>query len=131
VTVARTKGDKAVCDELFRRIVRTRGPLCERCGQKPGTDTAHIIGRMYSATRCVEDNAAFLCGTCHHLIDSYPDEKLELVTRLVGEDRYRELRRLSQEGPPLRGNRWWSQERERLTERCAELGIDTRRRVPT
>jgi 5-methylcytosine-specific restriction endonuclease McrA len=132
VTVATAKGDKWWCDELVRRIIRqTRGPMCERCGVRPGTDTAHIIGRRYSATRCVEANLWLLDGTCHHSVDEWPDEKLELAHRTIGEDAYWELKRLSQAGPPLRGNRWWSQERERLTERCAELGIDTRRRVPT
>lgn len=128
MSVAATSGDKWWCDELFRRIIRTRGPMCERCGEKPATDTAHNIGRMYSATRCVEDNAWFLDGTCHHLIDSYIDEKTALTTATIGDVRYAELKALSQQGPPLKGKRWWAQERERLTARCVELGIDTRRK---
>ena len=129
MSVARTTGDKWWCDELFRRIIRTRGPMCERCREKPGTDTAHMIPRGYSATRCVEDNAWFLCGTCHHDIDTFPDEKMALARATIGEERYWTLKNASQVGPPLRGARWWAAERERLTARCQELGLDTRRKV--
>jgi hypothetical protein len=124
---ARAKGDRGRADMLFSRIVRSRGP-CERCGVQ-GTDTAHIIGRRYSATRCVEDNAWCLCRSCHQLTAEFPHEFMWLVERTIGVRRYMQLHDQAQGGIPGSSKLFWEAEVERLLVRCAELGIDTRWKV--
>jgi len=123
--------DKAASDELFRRIVRSRGE-CQRChetGWGGGFQTAHVVRRRYSAVRCLEDNAWCLCPPCHQTVDSRQDQFMDLVDSTIGRDRYVELSLLAQAGPPVSYALWWRGERERLTERCKELGIDTRGRA--
>lgn len=130
MTVARRKGDPGKADFLFSRLVRSRG-ACERCGA-PATDTAHIIRRSWSATRCVEDNAWALCRSCHHLVDEWQVEFMRLVDRTIGEARLVELRQSAVagiKGLGLSSAMFWRGEVERLTARCQELNIDTRRKA--
>jgi hypothetical protein len=114
---------------LFSRLVRSRG-ACERCRRTSGPfDTAHIVRRRYSATRCVEDNAWCLCRPCHQQVDGWPGDFMALVRRTIGEDRYRELCQSAQAGIRLSSKLFWRGEVERLTERCREMGVDTRWRA--
>lgn len=114
---------------LFSRIVRSRGH-CERCGDSYGPfDTAHIVRRRYSATRCVEDNAWCLCRGCHRIVDEWAHELMAQVARTIGAERYVELCLLAQGGLPLSSKAFWRETVERLTARCKELDIDTRWRV--
>lgn len=130
MSVARRNGNPGKADLLFSRIVRSRG-RCEYPGcVREATDTAHLIGRRYSATRCLEDNAAAMCRTHHQLIDQFWDEKHKVVEALIGVQRYAELRELANAGPQQSSANFWTGEVERLTERCRELGIDTRRKIP-
>lgn len=127
MTVAKAKGDKGMADILFSRIVRSRG-RCERCGRGDGPfETAHIVRRRYSATRCVEDNAWCLCGSCHRATGDDPTLFVELVDRTVGRGRYHDLRLLANRGPSSSPLLWWRAERARLVERCRELGLSTKR----
>lgn len=129
MTVARRRGDAGKADLLFSRIVRSRG-VCERCGDRTGPfDTAHIVRRRYSATRCVEANAWCACRPCHRMIDGWPDVFMNLVDLTIGRDQYEELCRDAHEGIPLSSKLWWAAERERLEARCTELGIDTKWRA--
>jgi len=127
VTVSKRKGNAGRADMLFSRLVRSRG-VCERC-DAPATDTAHIVGRRYSATRCVEENAWALCRSCHIVVDSWPQQFMNLVDRTIGREVYESLCRDAQEGIPLSSRLWWAAEVERLLSRCNELGIDTRWRA--
>jgi hypothetical protein len=123
------KGDRGTADILFSRIVRARG-TCEQC-QRPGTDTAHIVKRRYSATRCLEDNAWCLCRGCHKLTEEFPHEFMWLVERTIGVDRYLELVRQANDGiGTWNSKQFWANEVVRLKARCVELGLDTRRRIP-
>lgn len=130
MTVARRKGDAGLADLLFSRIIRARG-CCEYPGCASGGpfDTAHLIGRRYRMTRCVEDNALCLCRAHHLMIDGWWDEKRKAVAATIGEDRYDELRRLAEGSPQMSSAMFWAGEVERLRARCTELGLDTRRRV--
>lgn len=127
MTTARRKGDPGKADLLFSRIVRSRG-ACERCGQQ-ATDTAHIVKRRYSATRCDETNAWALCRSCHQLTEQWPLEFLHLVDNTIGRDRYEHLQQVARAGLVVSSAVFWSMEVDRLMTRCDELGIDTRRRV--
>lgn len=127
MTVARRTGAPGKADRLFSLIVRSRGRCEYPCDSTGPFDTAHLIRREYSATRCIEDNAACMCRTHHALIDKWPDEKLALVDRLIGPERWAELRALAEAGPPPPQRLFWPTEVERLTARCVELDIDTRR----
>ncbi len=130
MSVARRKGAPGKADFLFSRIVRSRG-RCEYpgCTSQGPFDTAHLIGRRYSATRCMEDNAVSSCRSHHVLIDSWWDEKRYVVQATCGEDRYVELKAIAEAGHPLSAALFWQDEVERLTARCVELDIDTRRNV--
>lgn len=129
MTVARAAGAKGHADILFSRIIRSRGQ-CQWC-LLAGTQTAHIIGRGYAATRCQEDNAWCLCGTCHAEVDSFADSKMSLVRRTIGEDRYYELRAQARDGVGTWNSKlFWKNEVDRLKARCVELGLDTRRKIP-
>lgn len=130
MTVSRRKGDPGKADELFRRIVHSRG-ACERCGG-PATDCAHIIGRVRSAPRCLEDNAWMLCRTCHERVDNYWHEKQAMVERTIGRERYDEMLRLADDftSSLVSTKRFWVDEVARLKARCEELGIDTRSKRP-
>ena len=129
MSVARRKGDPGKADFLFSRIVRSRG-MCERCGYDGGPfDTAHIVRRRYSATRCVEDNAWCLCRTCHHDVDEWQLHFMSRVAVTIGEERYVELCLMAQEGIPMSSAVFWRDTVARLTERCNELGISTKWRA--
>jgi hypothetical protein len=127
MTTARRKGDPGKADMLFSRIVRSRG-RCEYpgCASQGPYDTAHLIGRRYSATRCMEDNAVCACRSHHQLIDGWWDEKERVVDATIGQERYAELRAVAEAGIPLSSALFWAGEVERLTARCRELDIDTR-----
>lgn len=129
MTISRAKGDRGRADMLFSRIIRSR-ELCQRCGRQ-GTDTAHIIGRRYSATRCLENNAWCLCRACHQVTAEFPHEFMWLVERTIGVDRYMFLYKVAQGGIPGNSKLFWRAEVERLMARCAELGIDHRWKVPS
>jgi len=128
----KTSTNKAFCDRLARRLVMHREagldgtPVCQFCGLVTATDWAHIIPRRYSAVRCAEDNAWALCRACHRVVDQWIEEKLKLIERTIGMERYEELRRLAEAGPPMSYELWWREERERLTARCVELGVSTK-----
>jgi hypothetical protein len=125
MTVSRRKGDAGKADLLYSRLVRSRGQ-CERCGNDAGPfDTAHIVRRRYSATRCLEDNAWCLCRPCHRTVDEWANELMWQVERTIGVPRYKELCKLAQSGTGMTSKLFWKQTRNRLEERCKELGIPT------
>lgn len=128
MSTARRRGAPGKADMLFSRIVRSRG-ACQFCGS-PATDTAHIVKRRYSATRCVEDNAWALCRSCHIETEQWPLRFLHLVDETIGRERYDELVQIANAGLSVPSKVFWPAEVERLTARCRELGIDTRVRVP-
>lgn len=129
--VAQRKGAPGLADELFRRIIRQRG-ACENCGQQRYDllQTAHIIGRKFSATRCDESNAFCLCASCHARFTDHPDEWLDYVDRTIGMDEYFRLKQRAEAGITVSSAVFWSVEVDRLKRRCVELELDTRRRIP-
>jgi hypothetical protein len=130
MTVARHKGDKGLCDILFSRIVRSRGECQYPGGDHKGIlETAHLIGRSSSGTRCIVDNAACLCSKHHRLIDGWWDEKALVVEATIGEERYRELKEIAGQHKfqPFTSVVFWAGELDRLKARCRELGLSDRR----
>lgn len=131
MTVARASGDKGFCDVLFGRIVRSRG-ACEGCGSTTDLQTAHILGRTFSATRCLEANAFCLCASEHARFTTHPDEWMTFVDDKIGMDEYLRLKHLALAGVVgLTSKTWWREELVRLKARCVELGLDPRRKVPS
>lgn len=115
--VARRKGDCGKADRLFSQIIRSQG-YCERCGVTDvPLDTAHLVGRRFSATRCMEENARALCRSCHYLIDTNAAEKVSLAGGLEEYDR---LWRIANE-PRKFGPVFWRDEVERLQARWNEI----------
>lgn len=129
MSVARRKGDAGKADTLFSLIVRSRG-VCERCGESryETLTTAHIVRRSWSATRCLEENAWCLCWSCHRATEDDPAEFMALVNRTLGLHAYQALREKANGGPKTSSALFWRSEAARLTDRAAELGIDTRRK---
>lgn len=121
MSVSRVKGDRGRCDVLFSRIVRSRG-TCVRCGA-PGTDTAHIVSRRYSMTRCMEDNAWCLCRSCHRITGEWASEFMALVEATIGVSHYQGLRRLAEDGISQSSTIFWRGQLARLLDRYDELGI--------
>lgn len=112
MTVARARGDKGACDRLASELVRMRGG-CQYPGcTARGTDTAHIIGRTYAATRTRLDNLLCLCRTHHVLIDRFPDEKLGVCQTVYGDGHYLSLREAAESTVGQRFD--WSAEAARL-----------------
>lgn len=75
--------------------------------------TAHIIGRRFSKTRTDERNAWALDGTCHYLVDNFPDVKMALVRKTIGLHAYDELRVKAEDTTTKMD---WDAEVARLTE---------------
>ena len=91
-----------IFSEFIRRRAIVRAGGCERCGsqkfdiQKDNGDTfpawkqlqcAHLKSRWHKSTRWDEDAALGLCGGCHLWIDHEAEEKIELLKRILGEDK--------------------------------------------
>lgn len=110
MSVKQRKGAAGRADRLWSQIIRSRG-ICERCGTVDSFQAAHIIPRRYAKTRTVLDNGWCLCGTCHFEVDNFADEKMALVERTIGSERYWELRELAQD---TRGKVDWPREARRL-----------------
>ena len=98
MAVSRAKGSKAKCDRLFSLIIRARGG-CQNCPERryEQLQTAHIISRRYSHTRCDIDNAYCLCAACHRRFTDYPASFGEFVRETIGQLAYDDLVLKSQE----------------------------------
>jgi DNA polymerase III alpha subunit len=89
--VGSPKGAKAKADRLFSQLIRSRG-RCESCGSTSYLQTAHVVSRRFSATRCDENNALCLCAKCHHHYTDHPVEWGRFVVEHMGETAYEWLR---------------------------------------
>lgn len=118
MTVARPKGAKGKCDALFSKIIRSRGD-CLRCGSVEYLQTAHIITRRYSATRCDLRNAWCLCAKCHRRLTDWPREHSRYITETIGSEAYEELRLLAE--TPTKVD--WAEVLDGLKATAKELGI--------
>lgn len=90
------KGAKAKADKWFSLIVRSRG-ACVACGATSNLQTAHIISRRFSNTRCVLANAFCACAKCHHHWTDHPVEFASFVLERIGQAEYQRLYALSQQ----------------------------------
>ena len=136
--VKRPKGAKGKADALFSRLVRSKG-FCEACavGWEPmpkspgGLETAHIIGRKFSATR-VEGipgapgalglNAYCLCSSHHRRFGEWGMDWARWIEATIGVAGYDALHKKAQDNG---GRVWresdWRAEVERLTVLLAEV----------
>jgi hypothetical protein len=114
----------AEADRLLRLIVSQRG-ACERCGGV-GSQVAHVIRRRYTAVRCDERNAWWLCPGCHFVVDNYALEHVRFVEETIGAEALAGLLSRAHAGPPEPQSIWAATERARLRDRCRELGIPMR-----
>lgn len=115
---ASTKGAKAKCDRLFSLIVRSRG-ACIQCNATANLQTAHIISRRYSHTRCVLSNAFCACPKCHMRWTDHPVEFASFVLERIGQTEYQRLYLLSQQT----GKVDWLAVASELTVTAKALGI--------
>lgn len=110
------KGAKKKADDLFSKIIRSRG-YCEGCGSTKNLQTAHIISRRYSATRTNLDNAFCACAACHRYWTDHPVEFAVFVQAALGDSRYQALYMTSQSRVKVD----WDAEVERLKPLLAEV----------
>lgn len=90
-----------MCDRELRLIVLDRDRRCQRCLAVAWPDwleTAHFVKRARRRTRWELDNVALLCRDCHRHLDTHPLEKEGWVIARIGETRFRELRRMAEDG---------------------------------
>ena len=116
--VGTPKGAKKRADDLFSKIVRSRGE-CVKCGSTDFLQTAHIISRRFSNTRCDEDNAFCACARCHHYWTDHPVDFGIFVIETIGEDAYADLLKRSQ----VSRITVWVDVVQRLKIRAKELGV--------
>jgi 5-methylcytosine-specific restriction endonuclease McrA len=110
--IKRAKGDKAKCDDLVRKILRTRYSSCQRCGSRDNLQVSHIVSRRYSATRCDLDNLQILCARDHFYFTHWPKEFSRWITASIGVEAYEELKRKAETVTKMD----WSEEKLRLQE---------------
>lgn len=116
--VGSTKGAKAKADKWFSLIVRSAG-VCRSCGSTANLQTAHIISRRFSNTRCVLANAFCLCAKCHHHYTDHPVEWASFVLEQIGRTEYERLYKLSQQTSKVD----WSVVAAELAATAKNLGI--------
>lgn len=110
---------RKTCDLYFSKIVRARG-ACERCGDGPPHEAAHIIRRRFVGDpdgvglRWNEDNCWCLCIPCHRTVDTDPIAFTALVDQTIGLTKYLELMavKAAQHRPWREAD--WIRERQRL-----------------
>ncbi len=112
------KGDRGKATRLHSLIVRNRG-WCERCGSRENLQTAHIIRRVYSATRTDLANAWCLCAKCHFRLDQHADEFMVFVDGSIGREAFEHLKRKAE--TPTKVD--WASEVLRLRSIASDLGI--------
>ena len=112
------RGAKARADDLFSKIVRSRGACCN-CGKTENLQCAHVISRRFANTRCDEWNAFCLCARCHHYYTDHPVDWGKFVLEVMGENAYTRLRERSQ----LTSKVVWLDVVQRLKLRAKELEL--------
>ena len=112
------KGAKGRATKLHALIIRDLG-YCESCGSSGPLHCAHIISRKYSQTRTSSDNAFCLCASCHARYTDHPVEFGKFVTDMMGEEKYNELKLLSN----LTDKVDWEVEANRLKQIAKKEGI--------
>lgn len=117
------KGFYGKATKLHSKIVREKR-VCECCGENGyrKLQCAHIISRKYSATRTKEENAFCLCARCHRYFSDWPVEFAEFVLKMIGEEKYEELKALATSGEQVD----WEREYGRLRTIAKNLGIERR-----
>ena len=106
------------CDALVRKIVRLRSEgRCERCGVACEPETAHIIRRGYSRTRCDTANVRGLCPVCHR---EQHAGRWDWVA-MIGTPEFERLRLIAQDPNWKRPHAWWAEVRDVLKVELALL----------
>lgn len=90
-------------DKMFSNLVRAGANWrCQRCGTyfppgpgRCGLHLSHVFSRRKQATRFNWDNGWSLCYGCHQHFSENPKKHYEWVTEQIGEERFFELKRLS------------------------------------
>lgn len=125
MSVSYGKGDRGRATRLHGEVVRSRGE-CQNCGSTHYIQTAHIISRVYSATRTDERNALCLCARCHRYFSVWPLEFYKFIRDLGLLEEYEEMRARAELKHPVD----WAAEVERLLNRKKELADETDCRLP-
>ena len=86
-------------DAVISDLVRERDDwTCQHSGQhfpdRKGRDchASHFYSRQFNSTRWFPDNLLCLSATAHDFVGKHPDEHVALIKRILGDERYEELR---------------------------------------
>jgi hypothetical protein len=101
VKQAKRSSRRDYADKLFRFYIRDRDQICQMATVDPTCDgsleCAHFVGRRIYSVRWHPSNAALLCQKHHRELDGDPIGRDSWFQTRLGEDRLRELHRLSRE----------------------------------
>ena len=122
----RRKGAAGRADDLFSKLVRSRG-FCEGPGTRKGAavihtqnlQCAHILGRRLNLIRTDLDNALCLCAGCHYYFTNRPEEWRVFIDEKFGAEHWYGLYRKAHVSPAPKVD--WKAEVERLTALLAEV----------
>lgn len=88
------------CDSLWSKCIRTRDPICVKCG-KPTTEAHHIFGRANKSTRWDLRNGIGLCSYCHVFSKQgfeqapYRTDNMDIIDKKLGVKHLNELEELT------------------------------------
>lgn len=96
-------------DEIWRRLIKKRDPICRICGMEPTTEAHHIAPRGNFATRYLLENGLGLGAWCHHGNGHDRPEYFESeIRRVIGDELYDSLMERSR--VIVKRNKWFIRE---------------------
>lgn len=85
-------------DKLWKaKVLERDGRRCKICGKTDRLQAHHIFTRSRKSTRWDLDNGITLCAGHHYWAHREPERFRRFIISLIGEDKYDELYRKSQE----------------------------------
>jgi len=113
---------KEEATRLASVIVRTtKGPGCQACQERPATDCAHIVGRVFAHTRTDIDNCFALCAQCHRHFTNWHGDWMAFVDRSIGRAEYDRLCDKARDGVNVKFS--WHDELDRLRVIAEQVGV--------
>lgn len=79
------------CLKLWSKCIRTNQKVCRNCGKDINLQAHHIVQRTYKLSRYNLKNGLCLCSSCHFWEKVDPEKFRNIVTGIIGEDKYLEL----------------------------------------
>ncbi len=75
-------------DILFKKYLRLRDKVCQRCGSLGNGQVSHFWGRARRSTRWDDDNCDLMCFGCHSYLGSHPAEYTAWKLKRLGQAKF-------------------------------------------